>query len=132
LTDTLVFLSIGAEAEGSNIPAAVPVENLTPETQEAALGAPEPMEMAAGGAAATTGGEEAATLPEPALEVVVCSPEIQDAEPIHSAPMTEAATSSHGDVELLADDLVDPTTVARHLEAVRQDEQWMKVSSRSS
>jgi hypothetical protein len=132
LTDTLVFLSIGAEAEGSNIPAAVPVENLTPETQEAALGAPEPMEMAAGGAAATTGGEEAATLPEPALEVVVCSPEIQDAEPIHSAPMTEAATSSHGDVELLADDLVDPATVARHLEAVRQDEQWMKVSSRSS
>jgi hypothetical protein len=132
LTDTLVFLSIGAEAEGSDIPAAVPVENLTPETQEVALGAPELMEMAAGGAAATTGGEEAATLPEPALEVVVRSPEIQDAEPIHSAPMTEAATSSHGDVELLADDLVDPATVARHLEAVRQDEQWMKVSSHSS
>jgi hypothetical protein len=46
--------------------------------------------------------------------------------------MTEAATSSHGGVELLADDLVDPATVARHLEAVRQDEQWMKVSSRNS
>jgi hypothetical protein len=132
LTDTLVFLSTGAEAEGSDIVAAVPVENLTPETQEAAEGALEPMEMAAGGAAATTGGEEAATLPEPALEVVVRSSEIQDAEPICSAPMTEAATSSRGGIELVADDLVDPATVARHLEAVRQAEQWMKVSSRSS
>jgi hypothetical protein len=75
LTDTLVFLSTGAEAGGNEIPSAVPVENLTPETQEATGGAPEPMEMAA----ATTGREEAATLPEPALEVVVRSPEIQDA-----------------------------------------------------
>jgi hypothetical protein len=90
LTNTLVFLSTGAEAEGSDIPAAVPVENMTPETQEAAGGAPEPMEMAAVGAAATTGGEEAATLQELALEVVIRSPEIQDAEPIRSAPMTEA------------------------------------------
>jgi hypothetical protein len=132
MTDALVFSLTGAEAEGSDIPAVVPVENLTPETQEAAVGAPEPMEVAAGGAAATTGGEEAATLPEPALEVVIRSPEIQDAEPIHSAPMTEAATGSRGGVELLAYDLVDPATVARHLYAVRQAEQWMKVSSRNS
>jgi hypothetical protein len=87
------------------------------------------MEMAAGEAAATTGGEGDDTLPEPTLEVVVCSPEIQDAEPIRSAPMTEAATSSHGGIEFLADDLVDTAMVARHLEAVRQAEQWMKVSS---
>jgi hypothetical protein len=60
----------------------------------------------------------------------VCSPEIQDAEPIRSALMTEAATSSRCGIEFLADDLVDPATVARHLEAVRQAEQWMKVSSR--
>jgi hypothetical protein len=46
--------------------------------------------------------------------------------------MTEAATSSRGGIELLADDLVDPATAARHLEAVRQAEQWMKVSSRNS
>jgi hypothetical protein len=129
LTNTLVFVSTGAEAEGSEIPSAVPVEDVAPETQEVAVEASEPMEVVAGGAAATTGGEEAATLPEPALEVVVCSPEIQDAEPIHSAPMTEAATSSRGGIELLADDLVDPATVARHLKAVRQAEQWMKVSS---
>jgi hypothetical protein len=132
MTDALVFSLTGAEAEGSDILAAVPVENLTAETQEAAEGAPEPMEMSARGAAATTGGGEAATLPEPALEVVVRSPKIKDAEPIRSAPMTKAATSSHGDVELLADDLVDPATAARHLEAVRQAEQWMKVSSRNS
>jgi hypothetical protein len=46
--------------------------------------------------------------------------------------MTEAATSSRSGVELLADDLVDPSTVARHLEAVRHVEQWMKLSSRNS
>jgi hypothetical protein len=119
----LSSLLTGAEAEGNDIPSAVPVERLTPETQEATEGAPELIEVATG---------EAAAQPEPALEVVVRSPEIQDAEPIRSAPMTEATTSSRGGVELVADDLVDPATVARHLEAVRQAEQWMKVSSRNS
>jgi hypothetical protein len=108
------------------------MERLTPEVQEAAGGAAELMEVAVGEAATATGGEEAAAQPEPALEVVVRSPEIQDAEPIRSAPMTKAATSSRGGVELLADDLVDPATVARHLKEVRQAEQWMKVSSRNS
>jgi hypothetical protein len=56
------------------------------------------------------------------LEVVVHSPEIQDAEPIRSAPMSGAATSSRGGIELLADDLVDPAVVACHLEAMRQAE----------
>jgi hypothetical protein len=78
-----------------------------------------------------TGGEEATVPPEVALEVAIQSPEIQDAEPIRSALMTEAPASSRGRVELLADDLVDPATVARHLEAVRQAERWMKVSSLS-
>jgi hypothetical protein len=130
MTDALVLLSIGAEAEGSDIPAAVPVEDVTPEAQGAAEEALVPMEVTVGEAAATTGGEGDDVLPEPALEVVVRSPEIQDAEPIRSAPMSKAATSSRGGLELLADDLVDPATVARHLEAVRQAEQWMKVSSR--
>jgi hypothetical protein len=123
-------LSTGAEAEGSNIPSVVPIEDVAPETQEAAGRAPEPMEVSVGEAAATTGGEGDDVLPEPVLEVVVHSPEIQDAEPIRSASMSEATTSSRGGLELLADDLVDPATVARHLEAVRQAEQWMKVSSR--
>jgi hypothetical protein len=120
----------GVEAEGSDIPSAVPVEDVMPETHGAVGGAPEPMEVAVGEAAATTGGEGSDALLEPALEVVVHSPEIQDAEPIRSAPMSEAAMSSRGGTELLADGLVDPATVARHLEAVRQAEQWMKVSSR--
>jgi hypothetical protein len=132
LTDTLVFLSTGAKAGGNEIPSAVPVGNMAPKTQEAAVEASEPMEVAAGEAAVTIGGEEDAAQPEPALEVVVRSPEIQDAEPIRSAPMTEAATSSRGGIELLADDLVDPATVAWYLEVVRQAEQWMKVSSHNS
>jgi hypothetical protein len=122
----------GAEAEGSDIPAAVPMQNLTPQEPEAAQRAPEQMEEAAEEAVVATRGEEATVPPEAALEVVVRSPEIQDAEPIRSAPMIEAAASSRGGVELLADDLVDPATVARHLEAVRLAEQWMKVSSLNS
>jgi hypothetical protein len=74
------------------------------------------------------GGERNDVLPESTLEVVIRSPEIQDAEPIRSAPMSGAATSSRGGVELLADDLVDPAAVGRNLEAMRQAEQWMKVS----
>jgi hypothetical protein len=87
------------------------------------------MEEVAEEAAVATGGEEATVPQKAALEVAVRSLEIQDAEPIRSAPMTKAATSSRGGVELLADDLVDPAMVARHVEAVRQAEQWMKVSS---
>jgi hypothetical protein len=109
----------GVETEGSDIPSAVLVEDVTPETHGASRGAPEPVEAVIGEAATTTGGEGDDALPEPALEVVVRSPEIQDAEPIRSAPMSEAATSSRGGTELLVDDLVDPATVARHLEAVR-------------
>jgi hypothetical protein len=88
------------------------------------------MEVASGEAPAMAGEEHDDVLPESTLEVVVCSPEIQDAEPICSAPMSGTATSSRGGVELLADDLVDPAAVARHLEAMRQAGQWMKVSCR--
>jgi hypothetical protein len=118
----------GSEAEGSTIPEAVPIEGLAPETQEAAGVAPEPAEVANGGAPAMTEEERDEVLPESNLEVVVCSPEIQDAEPIRSAPMSGAATTSRGGIKLLADDLVDPEAVARHLEAMHRAEQWMKVT----
>jgi uncharacterized membrane protein len=108
----------------------VPVEGLAPEAQETAGAAPEPAEVASGGAPAMAGEECVDVLPESNLEVVVRSPEIQDAEPIRSEPMSGAATSSRGGIELLADDLVDPAAVARHLEEMRQAEQWMKVSCR--
>jgi uncharacterized membrane protein len=120
----------GAEAKGSTIPEVVPIEDLAPETQEAAGAAPEPVEVASGGAPAMAGEERDDVLPESSLEVVVRSPEIQDVEPIRSALMSRAATSGRGGIELLADDLVDPAAVARHLEAMRQAEQWMKVSCR--
>jgi uncharacterized membrane protein len=66
-------------------------------------------------------------LSEASLEVVVRSPKIQDAEPIRSAPMSEAAATSRDGLELLADDLINPATVARNLESMRRAEQWMKV-----
>jgi hypothetical protein len=112
----------GAEAEGNTIPEAVPVEGLAPETQEAARAAPEPAEVASGGAPAIAEEECDNVLPESNLEVVIRSQEIQDAELIRLAPMSGAATSSRGGIELLADDLVDAEAVARHLEAMRQGE----------
>jgi hypothetical protein len=107
------------------------MQKSTPEVPEATRGAPEPMEGVVEEAAMAAGGERVTTSPEVALEVAIHSPEIQEAEPIRSTPMTEAPASSRGGIELLTDDLVDPATVARHLEAVRQAKQWMKVSSLS-
>jgi hypothetical protein len=112
----------GAEVEGNTIPEVVPVEGLAPDTQGAARAAPELADVASGEALASTGEERDDVLPESTLEVVIRSSEIQDAEPIRSAPMSGAATSSRGGVELLADDLVDPAAVAQHLEAMRQAE----------
>jgi DNA-binding transcriptional ArsR family regulator len=123
-------LLTGAEAEGSAILEVVPIEGLAPETQGAAGAAPEPAEVASGGAPAMAAEERVDILPESNLEVVFRLLEIQDAEPIRSAPMSGATTSSCGGIEFLADDLVDPAAVGRHLEAMRQAEQWIKVSCR--
>jgi hypothetical protein len=107
------------------------MQRSTPEALEAVGGAPEPVEEVVEVAAVAAGGDGVTTSPEVALEVAIRSPEFQDAEPTRSAPMTEATASSRGGIELLADDLIEPATVAKHLEAIRQAEQWMKVSSRS-
>jgi hypothetical protein len=66
-------------------------------------------------------------LPESSMDVVIRSPEIQDAEPIRSAPMSETVAASRDGLELLADDLINPAAVARNLESMRRAEQWMKV-----
>jgi hypothetical protein len=58
-------------------------------------------------------------LPESSMDIVIQSPEIQDAEPIRSALMSEAAATSHGGLELPTDDLIDPVMVARNLESMR-------------
>jgi uncharacterized membrane protein len=121
-------LLTGAKAEGRTIPEAVPVEGVVPEIQEATGTAPEPAEVASRGAPAMDEEKHDEVLPDSNLEVVVRSSEIQDTESIHSAPMSETATTSRSGIELLADDLLDPAAVARHLEAMRRAEQWMKVS----
>jgi hypothetical protein len=41
--------------------------------------------------------------------------------------MSEAATTYRDGLELLADDLINPATIARNLESMRRAEQWMKV-----
>jgi hypothetical protein len=62
-------------------------------------------------------------LPEASMDVVVRSPEIQDAKPICSVPMSEAAPTSRGGLELLSDDLIHPALVAQNLETMRRTEQ---------
>jgi hypothetical protein len=118
----------GAEVEGSTIPEAMSVESVVPEAEVATGSATEPAETAAYGVTEEVRGD---ALPEASLEVVVHSPEIQDAEPIRSAPMSEAAVTSREGLELQVDDLINPTMVARNLESMRWAEQWMKVRNRT-
>jgi hypothetical protein len=75
------------------------MQELTPGAPEATEEAPEPVAEVV---EKTSGGEAVTASPEIALEVAIRSPEIQDAEPIRSAPMTEAASGSRGGIELLA------------------------------
>jgi uncharacterized membrane protein len=102
----------------------VPVEGIVPETEVATEAATEPPEIEAPGMTEEGHGD---AMSEVNLEVVVRSLEIQDAEPIHSAPMSEATATSRDGLELLADDLISPVAVARNLESMRWAEQWMKV-----
>jgi hypothetical protein len=97
---------IETQVEGTTIPEAVPVEGVVPEVEvlekEASrlvvTIAPEVMEEVRDDA-----------LLESSMDVVVRSPEIQDAEPILSAPMS------------------DPGMVVHNLESMHRAEQWMKV-----
>jgi hypothetical protein len=114
----------GAQFEGTTIPEAVPVEGVVPEAEVIAGSAPGPAETPA---PEITEEVHDDALLETSMDVVVRSSEIQDAEPIRSALMSEAATSSRGGLELLADDLINPATVACNLESMRRTEQWMKV-----
>jgi hypothetical protein len=45
--------------------------------------------------------------------------------------MSEAAATSRNGLEVLADDLINPATVARNLESMRRAEQWMKVRDKT-
>jgi uncharacterized membrane protein len=114
----------GAEVEASSIPEAMPVEGVVPETEVITGAATEPAETAAPGMTEEMRGD---ALPETSLDVVIRSPKFQDVEPIHSVPMSKAAATSRDGIELLADELINPATVARNLESMRWAEQWMKV-----
>jgi hypothetical protein len=114
----------GAQVEEATIPEAMPVEGVVPRAEVAAGTSSEPAEIAAPGVTEEVRDD---TLLETSMDVDVRSPEIQDAKPIRSALMSEAATTSDSGLELLADDLIDPATVAHNLESMRRAEQWMKV-----
>jgi hypothetical protein len=120
----MCLVLMGAQVKGTAIPEAVPVEGVVPEAERTAGAASEPAETAAPGVKEEVRDD---ALPETSMDVVVRSPEIQDAEPISSAPMSKAASTSRDGLELLADDLIDPVIVARNLESMRRAEQWMKV-----
>jgi hypothetical protein len=66
----------GAEVKENTIPEAVPVEGVVPEAEVAIGAAIEPVETTAPGVAEEVRGD---ALPEASLEVVIHSPEIQDA-----------------------------------------------------
>jgi hypothetical protein len=101
------------------IPEAMSVEGVVPEVKV--------LEEAASGPAVIVAHEATEevrddALPESSMDVVVRSPEIQDAEPIRSAPMSETAATSRGGLELRADDLIGPAMVACNLESMRRTE----------
>jgi hypothetical protein len=112
------------QVEGAAILEVVAIEGVVPEAEmlEGAASGPEvPI------APETIEEVRDDTLLESSMDIVVRSPKIQDAEPIHSALMSEAAATSRGRLELLEDDLIDPAMVARNLELMHRAEQWMKV-----
>jgi hypothetical protein len=119
---------IGAQVEGSAIPEIVPVEGVVPEVEVITTAVTEPAETTAPGVTEEVHDD---ALLETSLDVVIRLLEIQDAEPIYSAPMFEAAATSHDGLELLADDLINPATVARNLESMHRAKQWMKVCTRT-
>jgi hypothetical protein len=104
----------GAQIEGTAIPEVVSVEGVVPEAEITTGVAFEPAETAAPEIIEVH--DDA--LPETSMDVVVRSPENQDAEPIRSAPMSEAVGASRGGLELLADDFINPATVACNLESM--------------
>jgi uncharacterized membrane protein len=113
-----------SQVEGTTIPEAVPIEGVMPEA-EVLEGAASGLEMTIAPEATKEVRDDA--LPKSSMDVVIRSLEIQDAEPIRSEPMSEAAATSRGGLELVADDLIDSAMVARNLESMRWAEQWMKV-----
>jgi hypothetical protein len=109
---------------GTAIPEAVPVEGVVPEAKVLA-GVALKLVVTVAFEAIEEVRDDA--LPKSSMDVVIRSLEIQDAEPIRSAPMSETTAAGRDGLELLADDLINPAAVARNLESMRRVEQCMKV-----
>jgi hypothetical protein len=116
------------QVEGTAIPEDMVVEGVVPEVEALEEAASGPVETVAPEATEEVRDD---ALPESSMDIVVRSLEIQDVEPIRSAPMLGTAATNRCGLELLADDLIDPAMVARNLDSMRRAEQWMKVCDRT-
>jgi hypothetical protein len=87
----------GAEAEGGDIPAGVPMERLTPEAPEAAEGAPEPMEEVV---EETAGGEAVTTSPEIALEVAICHTRLSEENQVQTYMHARIKFHAYSDIKV--------------------------------
>jgi hypothetical protein len=64
---------------------------------------------------------------ESRTEVVVHEVIVEDAAVLRSAPMLETRTSSRGGLELLDDELIDPTIMSLNMESWCHTKQWIKI-----
>jgi hypothetical protein len=110
---------IETQVMGTTIPKAVLVQDVMPEA-EVLKGAASGPEVTIAPKATEEVHDDA--LPESSMDFVIRSPKIQDAKLIRLAPMSETAATSHGGLELLADDLIDSVMVAHNLETMRRAE----------
>jgi hypothetical protein len=109
---------IGARAEGAAILEAVAKESTTMEAEPTTpvAGAIEGATLERGIAVAPEVRVETHVdlLPGMSTDVVVREPEIEEAAPIRSAPMSKATSTSCGGLELLDDNLIDPHCRSYH------------------
>jgi hypothetical protein len=103
------------------IPEAVPMETTAVETEstEPVVGATTATAPGSGTTVALEPSAEARVDPqlEASTQVIVREVMIEDAASLRLAPMPETGTTSRGGLELLDDDLIDPTFVSLSMES---------------
>jgi hypothetical protein len=120
-----------AQAEGTTIPEVVAMETATVEavTTEPVVEAATTTTLALGTTVApeASAGAQVDPQPEANTQVVIREVMIEDATPLRSAPMLETGSTSSGGLELLDDDLIDPTFVSLSMESWCRTENGIKV-----
>jgi hypothetical protein len=120
----------GAQAEGATIPEAVAkaadVETVAAELVVEVKTATTPR---SGTTVAPESSAKARVDPPPkaSTQVVVREAMIKDVAPLRSPPMPETGTTSPGGLELLDDDLIDPTFVSLSMKSWHRTGNWIKV-----